>query len=92
MNELMNKKLYFARVAHSELTVHSQKRYRLVASCQFYRLVETCQEVATSWSISSSCNKYVKIRLVATFHADLLQLAEASCNKPVEIINLQQAC
>ena len=48
--------------------VHSQKRHRLVASCQFYRLVATCWQIATSLLISSSCNKLVKIRLVATRH------------------------
>ena len=52
-----------------EYNIHSQKRHRLVSSCQFYcRLVATCQQVATSLSISSSCNKSVKIRLVATCH------------------------
>ena len=50
------------------LYLHSQKRHRLVASCQFYQLVATCQQVATSLSISSSSNKSVKIRPVATCH------------------------
>ena len=49
-------------------SLHSQKRHRLVASCQFYRLVATCWQVATSLWVSSSCNKLVKIRLVATCH------------------------
>ena len=44
---------------------HSQKRHRLVASCQFYRLFATCQQ---GLSVSSSCNKPVKIRLVAICH------------------------
>ena len=35
---------------------------------KFYRLVVTCQQVATNLSVSSSCNKSVKIRLVATCH------------------------
>ena len=51
--------------------LHRQNRHRLVASCQFYRLVASCQQVATSLSISSvatSCNKSVKIKLVATCH------------------------
>ena len=51
--------------------VHIQKRHRLVARCQFYWLVVTCQPVATSLSISSSCNKPVKIRLVATCHLQI---------------------
>ena len=42
----------------------SQKRYRLIANCQFYRLVATFQQVATRFSISSSCNKPVKISLM----------------------------
>ena len=50
------------------LVTHSWKRHRLVASCQFYRLVATCQQIATSLSISSSCNKSVKIRLVENCH------------------------
>ena len=40
----------------------------LVASCQFYQLASTCQQVATNLSISSSCNKSVKIRIVVTCH------------------------
>ena len=51
-----------------KLLLHCQKRHRIVASCQFYRLVVTCQQVATNLSISSSYNKSVKIRLVATCH------------------------
>ena len=35
---------------------------------QFYRLVVTCQQVATNLSILLSCNKSVKVRLVATCH------------------------
>ena len=46
--------------------LHSQKRF--VASCQFYRLVATCQQVTTNLSILSSCKESVKIRLVATCH------------------------
>ena len=42
------------------------KRHRRVSSCQFHRLVATCQQFATDLSILSSCNKSVKIRLVAT--------------------------
>ena len=38
------------------------------ASYQFQPLVTTCQQVATNLSISSSCNKSVKIRLVAPCH------------------------
>ena len=50
------------------LVTHSWKRHRLVASWQFYQLVATCEQVATSLSISSSCNKSVKIRLVENCH------------------------
>ena len=42
----------------------SQKRHRLIARCQFYRLVVTFQQVATSFSILSSYNKPVKISLM----------------------------
>ena len=34
----------------------------------FYQLVSSCEQVATILSILSSCNKYVKIRIVATCH------------------------
>ena len=44
---------------------HNQKRYKLVASCQ---VLPACQQVETNLSISSSCKKYLKIRLVATCH------------------------
>ena len=60
--------------------LHSQKRHRLVESCQFYQLVTTCQQVATNSAISPSCNKAFKIRLVA----DLLQFVETTCSKPVD--------
>ena len=49
---------------------------------QFYRLLATCQQTATNLSISSSCNKSVKIRLVAACHLqtryNLLKQLEAS--------------
>ena len=65
--------------------IHSKKRHRLVARCQFYRLVATCKQVASTLSISSNCNKSVKIRLVATCHLqacyNLLKLS--TCNKSV---------
>ena len=48
--------------------LHSQKRRILVQGCQIYRLVATCQQVATNLSISSSCNRSVKMRLVITCH------------------------
>ena len=70
-------------------------------SFQLYWLVVTC---ATNLSVSSSCNKSVKIRFVATCHLQtcsnlLKQLAaslwitsflQSTCNKPVH--NLQQTC
>ena len=48
--------------------IEQPKHHRRVTSCHFYRLVATCQQVATSLSISSSCNKSVKIRLAAICH------------------------
>ena len=84
------------------LLLHSQKSHKLVASCLFYRLVATCQQVTTSLSISSNCNKSFKTRLVATWHLqtcyNLLKqvatiaspLKQSTCNKSVD--NLQQAC
>ena len=49
----------------------SQLVANLQTSCQqvmFEWLVPSCQLVATNLSISSSCNKPVKIRLDATYH------------------------
>ena len=46
--------------------VTSLKCHRPTKSCQFYRLVVTCQQVVTNLSISSSCDKSVKIKLVVT--------------------------
>ena len=64
------------------------------ASCQIYRFVATCQRFATNLTVSSSCNKSVKIKLVATCYLQtLLQLVETTWCKPVEKkvleINLQ---
>ena len=72
--------------------------HRLVASFQFYRLVATCRQFATSLSISSSYNKSVKIRLVAACHLqtcyNLLEITwmyneflQSTCSKSVD--NLQ---
>ena len=73
--------------------IHSPKRHKLVATCQFYGLVVTCQQVTTNLSISSSYNKSVKDQACCNLSfADLLQLFETNCTKPVEIINLQQVC
>ena len=44
----------------------SQKRHRCAASCGFYRLATSCQQIAASQLTSSSCSKSVKIRLAAT--------------------------
>jgi hypothetical protein len=77
------------------MRVRYTARNATVASCQLYRLVATCQQVATSLLISSSCNKLVKIRLVATCHLQtccnlLKQLAASlwltSLDKPVRTI------
>ena len=50
---------------------YSQKRHRLVVSCQFCQLVATCRKVATS---------FLKSGLSL---ADLLQLVETICSKSV---------
>ena len=67
------------------LRVYRQKRHRLVASTGLLQLVnklqQACQfhQVATSL-LKSGLLQIVICRLVTT------------CNKPVKIINLQQAC
>ena len=63
--------------------VHSQKRHRLAASCEFYPLAASCQQVAASLLTSSSCSKSVKSDLL---QLDICRLAASCCN------NLQQAC
>ena len=45
-----------------------KKRHRLVESCRIYWFVTTFQQVVTSLSVSSSYNKSVKIRVIATCH------------------------
>ena len=40
----------------------------LAASFNFTGFVATCQQIATNLSVSSNCNKSVKVRLVATCH------------------------
>ena len=51
---------------------------------KFNGLVASCQKVATNWSISSSCNKSVKIKPVATCLLHLLQLVETTCGKSID--------
>ena len=67
----------------NDLRLHSEKCHRLVASCQFYRLVATCQRVVTNLSISSSYNN--KIKLVTTCRLQ-------TCYNLLKQFNLQQAC
>ena len=50
----------------SNLLIHSQESHSIAASCRFYRLAASCQQVAASLMNSSSCSKSVKIRLVPT--------------------------
>ena len=81
----------------------SQKRRRLAASCGFYRLVASCQQVVASLLPSSNCSKSVKIRLVVNCYLQTLQVVEttsiklvdkkswqSTCIKPVD--SLQQTC
>ena len=65
--------------------LHCQKCHTLVA---------TCQQVITNLSISSSCNKSVKIRLVATCHLQICYnlLAETTCSKAVDDKFSQSNC
>ena len=68
------------------LHVHSQKRHRLVASCQFYRLVWTCQQfhqVAANL-LRSGLLQLVICRLVTTCWNNLQQLGSSlltTCNR-----------
>ena len=68
---------------------HTQLKMPL--TCCKLSILPTGEQVATSLSISSSCNKSVKIRLVENCY---LQTCYNLLNKlqPVEIINLQQVC
>ena len=73
--------------------LHNKKHHRPAASCGFYRLAASCQQVAPSLLISSSHSKPVKIRLVATWYfADLLQVVETSLRVKCLTINLGHTC
>ena len=52
----------------SYLVIHSQKRQTLLQVVNFTDLLQFVDKVATSSLISSSCNKLVRIRHVATCH------------------------
>ena len=56
----------------SDPKLHSEKRQRLVASCQFYQLEATCQQVATSL-LKSGLLQLVIYRLVTTCWDNLQQ-------------------
>ena len=86
---------YFARNVLRFILFWKPKLHALVTMSFLSTQPKTSQtwnkKIATSLSISSSCNKSVKISLVATCHnAGLFQLVETICNKRFEIINLQQ--
>ena len=74
---------YCSLVVKVSFVLHSQKRHRLAASCEFYPLAASCQQVAASLLTSSSCSKSVKSDLL---QLDICRLAASCCN------NLQQAC
>ena len=81
--QLVNKQRPTIREVSRVLGLHSQKRHRLAASCEFYPLAASCQQVAASLLTSSSCSKSVKSDLL---QLDICRLAASCCN------NLQQAC
>ena len=83
-----------------KLKLHNQTRHRLAASCGFYRLAASCQQVAASLLTSSSWASLICCNLI---FADLLQVVETTCIKLVDkkswqstcikpVDNLQQAC
>ena len=68
------------------------KRHRLAASCRFYRLVASRQQVAASLLNSLSCSKSVKIRLVANWYLQTCYklMKQITCSRLV-IIRPEQA-
>ena len=48
---------------YCDFDLQGQKRHRLAATCGFYRLAASCQQVEASLPNSSTCSKSVKIRL-----------------------------
>ena len=74
--------------------LHSYKRHRLAASCGFYQLDASCQQVTVSLLTTSSCSKSVKIRLVNCnlMFADLLLVVETTCIKLVDKKPRQSTC
>ena len=73
---------------HLGFTYTAKKAIRLVASCQFCRLVATCQQVITSLSISPSCNKSVTNCQKTCSKPVDKKFGQSTCNKSVD--NLQQ--
>ena len=62
--------------------LHSQKRHRLDASCEFYRPEAICQQVVSSLLTASSsciCEHQTYCSLI---FADLLKVDETTCIKP----------
>ena len=92
-------KLYVNCIQQTKLRLYAAKHGTdfLHAICQCYWLVSTYQHVATNLSISLSCKKSVKIRLVATCQRNICRLVtrcrnnlylKQTCNNYVD--NLQQ--
>ena len=77
-------------VSHGCIRLHNQKRHMTCCEWSIYRFVATCQQVATSLSvssnlsISSSCNKSVNHACYNLSFADLLKLVETTCSRPVD--------
>ena len=63
------------RFSKNACRIHNQKHHRLAASCGFYQLDASCQQVEVSLLTSSSCSKQsVKIKLVIIIIVNLSQL------------------
>ena len=76
--------------------IHSPKHHRLVANCQFYRLVATCQQLVDK--LQQACqfhqvaNSLLRSGLLQLVICRLVTTCWSKFNKLVKIINLEQTC
>ena len=70
-----------------DFLLHSQKRYRLVASFHFYWLVATCQQVQQVCQFHQAATS-----LLTTCNKPIDNLKQTCCHKPCEHILISACC
>ena len=71
------------KVIQLSIVYTAKNANRLVASRQFYRLVATCQQVASICQFHQVVTSLLSQACCDLSFADLLQLVETICSKPV---------